>query len=77
MLPISDFFYLGHKHPTFSYAAASKRPKGPGLEYDGVSFPNKIVESYLAFLNDGIPQYIGVGCNCKRWGSDFFQWLDV
>ena len=40
MLPISDFFYLGHKHPTFSYAAASKRPKGPGQEYDGVSFTN-------------------------------------
>merc|ERR1712055_764256 len=54
-LPRSGRACSGHKHPTFSYAAASKRPKGPGLEYDG---------------------YIGVGCNCKRWGSDHFQ-LDV
>merc|ERR1712212_637912 len=54
-LPRSGRACSDHKHPTFSYAAASKRPKGPGLEYDG---------------------YIGVGCNCKRWGSDHFQ-LDV
>ena len=57
-------------------ACASQRARGSasakqstGAEYDGVSGAiNVQVKNFHIFF----PQYIGVGCNCKRWGSDHF-----
>ena len=56
-------------------ACASQRARGSasakqstGAEYDGVSGAISVQRIFTFFF----PQYIGIGCNCKRWGSDHF-----
>ena len=58
-----------------SLGLALKIAQGTGAEYDGVSNLTSAhalkLFNVLSFIL--ISQYIGIGCNCKRWGSDHFQ----
>ena len=57
-------------------ACAAQRARGSasakqstGAEYDGVSGALNVQLMNFRII---FPQYIGIGCNCKRWGSDHF-----
>ena len=60
-----------------STSTSVKQSKSTGAEYDGVSCTSKIFDltkfwNMILMINIEFPQYIGIGCNCKRWGSDHF-----
>ena len=60
-----------------STSLIGKQSTSTGTEYDGVSGISISTKHYGHYdsgcLEIMFPQYIGIGCNCKRWGSDHFM----